>query len=589
MAGIPGAYGGDRVLLADPVTAGTAVAVGDVAAIAQQLLHVLQPIMVPAGLDAERIRLNDALNNARLALDQQRDRELSTRALMPMSRQRAAWGATDNLANVRLNQLPQFDGESRDEREVTRWLNRMINASESHTLNEAATINLLIHCSKGPASDLVDRMRAEGKNYLDIARALELRFGNLCTSDEAVVKCNTMPRYHGEDLTTFLDRLRHVAEMAKRSVADPATRLAAVDTLVESNIRRVLPNSVREALEERILARTRMGQPPFTLAEIEKETLELERKREARHLKRRSRAGTRHVRAVQHPPYSGQVNQVYLQATTSSNSYDSYPDSFSEDEMDELGADGIYAAPEVDCPNTIALVNNLNQVDNRYQSRGVQPNPDQIFQKAVRRYNRYPQQGPMQPQRQGMPPGQSRPNPGFQGQGRPRNYDRPQARQVTAQGYPGQPQGYPAPQPAYQGPQPGQLGQPGQPRGHPGQQQPYPGQQPQQGGGQPPAPYLRPAGPPNRIPDGRFNLQDLLTRSNCVAGECIKCGRAGHLMSHDACPLRGKPLQDRVCVKCKKGLHGVNDCLQAYQPPVQGQINQVYVAEWSDDSDDLNE
>jgi hypothetical protein len=61
------------------------------------------------------------------------------------------------------------------------------------------------------------------------------------------------------------------------------------------------------------------------------------------------------------------------------------------------------------------------------------------------------------------------------------------------------------------------------------------------------------------------------------------------LMSHDACPLRGKPLQDRVCNKCKKGLHGVNDCLLAYQPPVQGQVNQVYAAEWSDDSSDLNE
>jgi len=256
MAGaIPDGFGGGRELLADPDTAGTAAAVGDAVALQQQLLHVMQPILAAAGLDAERIRLNDHLNNVRLAADRQRDREQSTRALMPMSRQRAGWGATDNLANVRLNQLPQFDGESKDQREITRWLNRMINASESHTLNEAATINLLIHCSKGAASDLVDRMRAEGKNYLDIARALELRFGSLCTVDEAVVKCNTMPRYPGEDLTVFLDRLRHMAEMAKRSIADPGTRLAAVDTLVESNIRRVLPNSVREALEERILAR----------------------------------------------------------------------------------------------------------------------------------------------------------------------------------------------------------------------------------------------------------------------------------------------------------------------------------------------
>lgn len=589
MAGIPAGFGGARDLLDDPDTAGTAAAVGDTAAIQQQLLHVLQPIMAAAGLDAERVRLNDALNNVRLAADQQRAREQSTRALMPMSRQRAAWGATDNLANVRLNQLPIFDGESKDDREITRWLNRMINASEAQTLTEAATINLLIHCSKGAASDLVDRMQAEGKSYLDISRALELRFGSLCPSEEAAVKCNIMQRHHGESLSTFLDRLRHMAEMAKRSIADPATRQAAINNLVESNIRRVLPNSVREALEERVLARTRMGQPPFTLSETEKECLELERKREARHDKRKLRSGSRQVRAVQHPPRLGQVNQVYLQATASSNSYDSYPDSFSEEEAEDVVPEGIYAAPELDDEGHVALVNNFNQIDRRYQTRGVQPNPDQVFQKGIRRYNRYQQQAPGQPQRQGMPPGQQKPNPGFQGPGGPKNYGHPQARQVTAQGYPGQPQVYQAQQPAYPGPQQGYPGQQGQQRGYPGQQQPYLGQQAPLGGVQPPAPYQRPAGPPNKIPDGRFNLQDLLARSNCVSGECIRCGRAGHLMSHDACPLRGKPLQDRVCNKCKKGLHGVNDCLLAYQPPVQGQVNQVYAAEWSDDSSDLNE
>ena len=146
----------------------------------------------------------------------------------------------------------------------------MVTTSESHDLTENATLNLLIHCSKGAASDLIDRLRNEDKHYPEIACCLELRYGELCSSEEALVKANTLARYHHEPLATFLDRLRYICEMAKRGIKEQQPRQAAVDALVESNIRRVLPASVRGALEERILARTRMGQPPFTLMELER-------------------------------------------------------------------------------------------------------------------------------------------------------------------------------------------------------------------------------------------------------------------------------------------------------------------------------
>ena len=545
MAGIPANFAGDRNLLNDPNVAGTATALGDLAALNLRTLHFLEPVLTNAGVPAaDRTALADGLRNALAAANAFQTRESSTRELRPMSRIPRDWGGEDNLAQVRLNQMAQFDGEPKEAREIVRWLNRMVTASAAHDLNEQATINLLIHCSKGSASDLIDRLQNEGKGYLEIARNLELRYGELCPAEEAVVRANTLPRYHGEQLATFLDRLRYIAEMAKRNVADAAQRQAAINVLVENNIRRVLPSSVRDALEERILARTRMGQPPFTLMELEKECIELERKRDDKHQKKKAKSSIGRPKGIhaiqgQLTPYQ----QVYYPEAAAS--FDStYADSSSEDEAQD--EEGEFAVPDPTDPGLVALINNVNHYTNKYQSKGVKANPDQIFQKAISRYNKYPQQG------QGFHPsqgrGQQRYNQGPQMHGKPRYQEKPQARQITAQAFPQQyPQG-----PRFAAPQ-----------------QPY-------------------QGPPNKLEPGRLSIRDLLAKGNCVTGECIRCGQAGHVMNSDACALRGKPLQDRACTRCKKGLHAVNDCLVVFQQPQAGQVNQV-TAEWSEDSDDLNE
>ena len=556
---VPADFAGAREFMADPNQAGTAKAMGDSLAIHLQLMHYLQPTLLANGCaPADFNRLATRARNALTAANAFDDRESATRQLRPMSRVPGDWGATNNLANVRLNQLTQFDGESKDTREVVRWLNRMVNASEAHTLTQAATINLLIHCSKGPASDLVDRLRNEGKTYLEIARALELRFGDLCPSEEAVVKVNTMPRAPGEPLPTFLDRLRHVAEMAKRHIADADERQTAIDQLIESNIRRALPTSVREALEERILTRSRMGQPPFSLSDLEKECVELERKRDERHAKKKPKSTflrPRAIQAVQHMP-----NQVYYQPQVASIT-STYADSSSDEDTPEEQEinDEVYTAPEFSDPAMIQLVHNANHISNKYQVRGVTVNPEQVFQKAIRRYNKYPQGGQNTGPSGGK--GQQRAPQGAPGQWKQGRQDRPQARQVTAMAYP-QPVGVPA--------YPQQMG-------IPAYQQPaiQPAQQHQ--------------GPPNRLPgNARINIRDLLALGNCTVGECVRCGRQGHIMSSEACPLRGKPLQDRACLKCKKGLHGVNDCLLTFQQPQQGHINMVQADISDDDSDDLN-
>ena len=73
-------------------------------------------------------------------------------------------------------------------------------------------------------------------------------------------------------------------------------------------------------------------------------------------------------------------------------------------------------------------------------------------------------------------------------------------------------------------------------------------------------------GPPGRLQDGpRRSIMELLRAANCERGECIQCGNKGHLMHNEACGLRGKPVTDRACMKCNKGLHAVDDCPRVYQ------------------------
>jgi hypothetical protein len=179
MAGIPANFGGDREFLDDPNRAGSAAALGDMAAINLQLLHILGN-QIGDGFAAERDRLAGVLRTTLNAANAHRARENSTRELQPMNTiPPGDYGPTNNLAAIRLNQLPQFTGATKDPREVVRWISRVLRTAEAHTLTQAATINLMVHASSGSASDYIDQMREEGKQLGDIIRNLELRYGEL--------------------------------------------------------------------------------------------------------------------------------------------------------------------------------------------------------------------------------------------------------------------------------------------------------------------------------------------------------------------------------------------------------------------------
>lgn len=531
---IPAAFAGDHVFIDDPENAGTAAAFGDMVALNLQLLHLLQPAFGAAN-EAERQRLAANLRNALDAARAFKDRESNTRQLQPMTPiPEADYGAVNNLANIRMNQMSQFSGDSRDPREVGRWLTKMLRSAQSFQLTLAATVNLLAHCSTGSAADFIERLQEEGRTLGEIIRSLELRYGDLVTPEEALAKANTLERRRDEPLANWIDRLRYLGRMSKRHIANAAERLEAVNLIVMDNIRRVLPDSVRREVEERAFQRARNGLPPLTCAELEKECMELEHRR----ADRKGQAVFAKVNSVQghhrkgHGSQKKWINQIHSAGSSISTRSTAVnlgtdgamsPLTESADESSDQEQDDV----EVNDPGMVALVNEANYVQNKYLAHGRQLAPDKVIEKAIHRYNHKYQNGPAKAQGRG-------PNQRSVGKG--------QARQPM-----------------------GAV---------------------RQAAGQVGAPM---AGPPNKLNNPRLSIRDLLAKGNCTVGDCIKCGHTGHVMSSDACALRGKPLMDRACSRCNKGLHSVDVCLLTFQQPAQATAHQIQADLWTDDESDLNE
>ena len=254
---VPNNMGGDRQFLADPEAASLSTVVGDMAALQLQLVHALDAI-IPAGnarniMDAMTLRARQLLAASNVS----QQREKSTRELTPITRLPAVpYGNNANIAAIRMNNIPLFTGKSSDTLSVTSWIGRILSTARVNQLSYAATINLLIQGSADNAAEIIDQMREEDKTLAQIIQQLEMRYGDLCNPEEARVRCHNLSPKEGEGLSDFMDRLRSLTRMACRMYADDAERRQQTEILIEGNIRRVLPPTVRALLEERVVNRT---------------------------------------------------------------------------------------------------------------------------------------------------------------------------------------------------------------------------------------------------------------------------------------------------------------------------------------------
>lgn len=410
----PDNFGGNHAFMADPADAGPATVNRDLAALVLQMSHFVRATANGAG---DQALIDGIAAQARVVLaasDNGQARERSTRELQPITRvPNDAYGANPNAANIRMQNIPIFSGSEKDTIDIVRWLGRALNLAGANQLTFEATITLLIQASSNGAADYIEQMQAEGRTLQQVVQQLEMRYGDLCTPEEARVKCNNMPRKDREGLPEFIDRLRRMARMACRLIQDNDDRLRAIDALVEANIRRVLPTSVRNALEERVINRSRMGLPAFTAREVEKECLELEKRRDER---RNNPA----IPAVARK----QANARFMQANFTG---ETLVDSSSE----EVSSDDVI---DTDDDATHALVNEIKQQERKYAARGQPVDKGRLYKKAFRRYNdklpppRYPKKIPgHQGARQAGAVGNNAPAP----QGPPNKLDVSQRRTIS--------------------------------------------------------------------------------------------------------------------------------------------------------------
>jgi hypothetical protein len=490
MAAIPPNFGGGHNFINDPNQAGPSGSISDMAALTLQLIHVLgRGNAVDA---ANQPLVADIADHARQVLAASQAsavRERNTRELRPMTMVPAApFGVINNLNNIRFNNLPTFSGNNdKDEMNVVSWLSKIMTQGQASQLTFAATINLMLQMAKGSVADYIEQLRDEGYTLLQVVQHLEMRYGDLCPPEEARVKCNGLVRKDNENLPHFIDRLRYLAKMACRAEADNNLRRQAQDLLVESNIRRVLPTSVRNALTERITTRLRSGEAAFTARQIEQECLDLEKQRDERKTTLAEQGRKHHVR---------QARVESFRPSTPST-------------ISSITSDSSIEEPEEEDPQTF-LINEIKYQKKRYADKGKPYDIRKGYKKAVRNYNE-----------------------------KYKPYNRREA--------------------PYGNARQAQMAGPGN----------------------------RFQGPPEKLeqPHNK-SIMELLELANVEKGYCIQCSLKGHMMRTDHCPLRGRPLTDRPCVKCGRGLHAADDCVQVYQNKY---ANQQQAANQIQKDESLNE
>jgi hypothetical protein len=377
MAAPPANFGGERNFIADPQNAGVSEATGDLTALSLQLIHALtEGNVIP---DAQRplvLTIAGRFRQVLAASEASQAREKSTREMRPVTQiPDVQYGAIVNTTNIRMNNIVALTGLETDPYAVTRWLSRILNLARSHTLTFPATINLMIQGSTSGAADYIEQMREEGKPLAQIVQHLEMRYGDLCSPEEARVKCNALTRKDKEGLSEFIDRLRNIGKMACRMEENGIARQQAVDLLVEGNIRRVLPNSVRNLLEERVINRKRSGLPGFTARELEKECLDLERRRSERREIAAEPAGMRRQARVQ------QVLEI---------DSDSEQDDDSTEEEEEIDE------------NMTLLIQAIQQQNKIEAGKGKPVDPKKVYRRAFRNYQqKFPRGKPPRNAKQG--------------------------------------------------------------------------------------------------------------------------------------------------------------------------------------------
>ena len=414
--------------------------------------------------------------------------------------QAGAFGTTSNLDRVKHSHIVAYNPlEKKVGISCLAWLQKVTSLAKSHKLTGPTTIELLKIKSDGPAFDSIRHMQRDGYSLIRVVESLEKRYGGVCLPQVALRRCAAMILQAGENLSDFQVRLREMAFIAAKAVPR-ARQEEREQEITRTNFYRVLPAEIRRDLEHAEDSRALAGDPEWDLTELLAQTSELYQK-----FAERRQSEQLNARVALRAPITNQYGgKVFLVAPE-----EAEPDA--EDEgtpsLDSATLETYQADPEDELIQTV--VEEEDQSDNLTDQQEMY---DEIAYFVGQRFpNRFTPRGPAAVARGGIQRGYQR--GAFRGRGTfgPRFAgNRPLA----------QPRQYQAVKPG-EGP-PGLLSN------------------------------LRPPIPANAIP----------ALANCLTGCCLRCGREGHAYRDPICPLVGRPLMSKPCIRCKVGLHTVGDCVR---------------------------
>jgi len=503
----------------------------DQAAVNLQLIYALKPANAAhrdALLDQVEENQKIVFKNTAAILGREKD----TRVGIPLTSIPTEWGAETDITRVKVYNQTPFDGLDPDPGTVSRWLSKMLLLGK--TLTKKSMVSFLIQHATGPAFEILLQLQTENKELEEVVEVLETQFGDLMTKDEALRECNKMERDHSKPLPVFIMKLRHMAKVACRYEPDLDKRGKMVDQIVVDNITRALKPSVQAALTERILTRQRNGNRDFLARELERECINLDKARTAKREEIMKDLSTKYAKnrfVSQTGAYAIQDasswDQVSLNSRSNPYPGEEYDTSSGARQLVNFSPTASSDEDEEEASREIFLARQIHRERNKFVAAGAPIDERKVMKGAVNKYN----------QRYSRPPRKLVGEVAYQ---------QPQAKEdAPPRVYPSRPQHAPA-----------------VPHRTPAQ---VPYQQP----------MATPVGtyPPDAIRDPRNRpIQELISLSKCVRGQCIQCGLTGHLMGRDACPLKDKPLVSAPCIACGQGLHASNDCVRIFQ---NQQINQA--------------
>ena len=483
-----------------------------------RMAPALTAAIIPGATDVQKTRAGQTLTGVSEALlthqnaGAAKEVRVGPEEKVPICTTLPVYGQIDILPVMRDYKIFDFSGKKGDKIGCLDFLTRVADQSGSSTLTEAASILLLQKHCIGDANDLIRVCIRERMSFEEIVRTFEKRFAGLLHPEKARSMCSSVTRNPQETLLELSGRIRKLAWMACRLLP---TALDDEIKLSEQVFQHCLTPLVRSELDQVHRLRKVAGSAAWTYTEYADQANQIEEK-----YKILKTSG-----AMSKVAWVGETEEV--------------TELFTEEQAEDAKTIGLIARV-LSLTATSRAKDGLTSVqtqpptlkteDNKasniqYGGNGYQPNQSGGYQ--PNQPNRYRPNSPY-PRENRSRYGQSRSprRPDSRSGGRGGRSARSESRDRRPSG---------------------DRRDGSQRRG-------------QRDGSQRREQRDRTASPYGRDPyRARSSSRD--NRYNNPQGTgCFKCGREGHMMRDQSCPIYKATLTSDPCARCKSGKHTPTDC-----------------------------